>query len=67
MARTSGSPSRGLAADSFQLVEVVIDLQEELDTIVTQDQLREVQTLGDLVSVLQAAGAGPEGNHVAAS
>ncbi len=64
---TPETPLRGLAADSFQLVEVVIDLQEELDTIVTQDQLREVQTLGDLVSVLQAAGAGPEGNHVAAS
>lgn len=56
---TPDTELRKLAADSFQLVEVVIDLQEELDTIVTQDQLREVRTLGELTAVLQSAQGGP--------
>ncbi|WP_204802340.1 4'-phosphopantetheinyl transferase superfamily protein [Mycobacterium riyadhense] len=42
-----------LAADSFMLVEAVVDLQEEFDTMFTQTQLREVTNLGELVELLQ--------------
>lgn len=49
---------RELVADSFQLVEMVIDLQEEFDVIFTQNELREVVTIGDLVTLLQAQEVG---------
>ncbi|SOJ56368.1 Acyl carrier protein [Mycobacterium simulans] len=42
-----------LAADSFMLVEAVVDLQEEFDTMFTQTQLREITNLGELVELLQ--------------
>jgi acyl carrier protein len=42
-----------LAADSFELVEVVIDLQEEFGVSFTQADLRPVLTLGDLVALLR--------------
>ena len=48
---------RDLAADSFLLVEMAVDLQEEFDVIFTQADLREVANLGDLVELLQAQGA----------
>jgi acyl carrier protein len=41
-----------LAADSFMLVEMIVDLQEEFDVAFTQARLREVATLGDLVQLL---------------
>ena len=43
---------RELAADSFLLVEVAVDLQEEFDAIFTQAELREVVNLGQLVGLL---------------
>ncbi len=43
-----------LAADSFLLVEMVVDLQEEFDATITQAQLREVTNLGELVGLLRA-------------
>jgi acyl carrier protein len=42
-----------LAPDSFTLVEVVIDLQEEFGVTFTQAELRPVVTLGDLVDLLR--------------
>lgn len=42
-----------LAADSFQLVEMVIDVQEEFDVVFTRSQLTEVATVGDLVDLLR--------------
>src|SRR5574337_515080 len=48
---------RDLAADSFLLVEMAVDLQEEFDVIFTQADLREVANLGQLVDLLQAQGA----------
>jgi acyl carrier protein len=42
-----------LAADSFELVEIVIDLQEEFGVTFTQADLRPVLTLGDLVTLLR--------------
>jgi acyl carrier protein len=41
-----------LALDSFRMVEMVVDLQEEFDSIFTQDQLQQVHTLGDLFKLL---------------
>ena len=46
---------RELAADSFLLVEMAVDLQEEFDALFTQSALREVATLGQLVQLLEAA------------
>jgi acyl carrier protein len=43
-----------LAADSFLLVEMVVDLQEEFDAMFSQTQLREVTSLGDLVDLLRS-------------
>ena len=48
-----------LAADSFLLVEMVVDLQEEFDAIFTQADLRQITKLSELVDVLQShAGRG---------
>lgn len=41
-----------LPADSFLLVELIVDLQEEFDAAFTQARLREVTNLGDLVALL---------------
>lgn len=40
-----------LVAESFALVETVINLQEELNFRLVQDDLRDVKTVGDLVRV----------------
>ncbi|GAA1909595.1 4'-phosphopantetheinyl transferase superfamily protein [Streptantibioticus ferralitis] len=45
---------RELAADSFLLVEMAVDLQEEFDTIFTQNELREITTLGELAGLVGA-------------
>lgn len=47
---------RELAADSFRLIEMSVDLQEEFDVIFTQEQLREVATLDDLTRLVQGTG-----------
>lgn len=51
---TPDSTLADLAADSFLLVEMVVDLQEEFDSIFTQAELRHVTRLSELVSLLQA-------------
>ena len=40
-----------LVAESFALIETVIDLQEELGIRLLQEDLRDVETVGDLVRV----------------
>ncbi|HEY2042909.1 MAG TPA: 4'-phosphopantetheinyl transferase superfamily protein [Jatrophihabitans sp.] len=50
---TPESTLADLAADSFLLVEMVVDLQEEFDSIFTQAELRRVTKLSELVSLLQ--------------
>jgi len=54
---TPQTKMRDLAADSFMLVEMIIDLQEEFDAIFTQARLREVDDLGELVELLQNSAA----------
>ncbi len=46
-----------LALDSFLLVEMAVDLQEEFDAIFTQEDLHRVSTVGDLVELLNTSGA----------
>jgi acyl carrier protein len=45
-----------LVSDSFMLVEVVVDLQEEFGVILTQEDVKTVNTVGDLVTLLRSAG-----------
>lgn len=40
-----------LVAESFALIETVINLQEELNIRLVQEDLRDVKTVGDLVRV----------------
>jgi acyl carrier protein len=42
----------GLVTDSFELVEMVIELQERFMVRLTQEDLRDVKTVGDLERVL---------------
>jgi acyl carrier protein len=42
-----------LVRESFMLVELVIDLQEEYGVYFTQDQLREIETIGQLIDLLR--------------
>lgn len=53
---TPGTTLRELAADSFRLIEMSVDLQEEFDVIFTQEQLRAVITLEDLTRLVQVDG-----------
>src|SRR2546430_17600879 len=63
---TSGAPGeslrpdttlRDLALDSFLLVEMAVDLQEEFDAIFSQEALQRVITVADLVSLLNVSQA----------
>ena len=40
-----------LVAESFALIETVINLQEDLNIRLVQEDLRDVNTVGDLVTV----------------
>ena len=52
---TPQTPIRNLIRESFMLVELVVDLQEEFGTYFTQNELREIETIGELVTLLQAS------------
>jgi acyl carrier protein len=41
-----------LVTDSFVLIDLVIELQDELDVLLVQDDLKNVSTVGDLLRVL---------------
>ncbi|UGY91463.1 4'-phosphopantetheinyl transferase superfamily protein [Streptomyces gobiensis] len=49
---TPGTTLRELAADSFRLVEMAVDLEEEFDAMFTDVELREVTTLGELADLV---------------
>ena len=44
-----------LVTDSFVLVEVAIELQEEFDVRLSQEQLNAVKTVGDLIDLIAPA------------
>jgi acyl carrier protein len=41
-----------LVPDSFAFVEVAVDLQEEFDVVLSQQDLKNIRTLGDLTALL---------------
>ena len=53
-----------LVAESFALIETVINLQEDLSIRLVQEDLREVKTVGDLVRVCAARLRKSEGGGV---
>lgn len=53
---TPDTTLQDLALDSFVMIEFIVDLQEEFDSIVSQDGLRTAETLGDLTALLAAGG-----------
>jgi acyl carrier protein len=46
---------RDLVRESFMLVELVIDLQEDYGVYFTQDELREIETIGELIDLLRVS------------
>ena len=50
-----------LVPDSFVFVEVAVDLQEEYDVVLTQHDLKDVRTLGDLADLLRERQSGRPG------
>lgn len=51
---SSSTPLTDLVADSFSLVQLAIDVQEEFDVIFYADDLAEVQNVGDLVGLIRS-------------
>jgi len=49
----------GLVHESFVLIQLVMDLQEEFGARLVQDDLRDVKTVGELVSVILRASQRP--------
>ncbi len=49
------APIREVVTESFALVEMVIDLQEEFSVSLHQSDLARVKTVGDLVSLIASA------------
>ncbi len=47
------APLTDLVTDSFVLIDMVIELQDEFDVILVQQDLKLVKTVGDLIRVLQ--------------
>jgi acyl carrier protein len=43
-----------LVSDSFALVDLVIQLQEDFDIFLVQQDLKDVGTIGDLLKVIQS-------------
>lgn len=50
---TGEAALKDLVAESFLLVELAIELQEELDVRFSQEDLKEVVTVSDLVALIE--------------
>ncbi|MBU6533018.1 acyl carrier protein [Streptomyces sp. NPDC057245] len=48
-----------LALDSMTSVELVVDLQEEHDIVLTREDFEDVRTLGDLAALVRSRRAEP--------
>lgn len=42
-----------LGADSLDLVELMMSLEEEFGVLITDDMAKEIKTVGELISVLE--------------
>lgn len=63
----SDSVLTDLVMDSFALIDMVIELQDELDIVLVQEDLKAVATVGDLIGVIKsklpaAVSNGPSSN-----
>ena len=47
-----GAELTGLVVESFVLIEMVIELQEEFGVRLVQEDLRDVKTVGDLTTLI---------------
>lgn len=56
---TPATTIRDLVPDSFTLVEIAVDLQEEYDLILSQDDFKDLRTLGDLAALLRRPAVTP--------
>jgi len=52
VAPTSETALQDIVRESFTLVEVMVDLQEEFAVFFTQEELSEVTTLGELTALV---------------
>jgi acyl carrier protein len=52
VAPTPETELRDIVRESFTLVEVVVDIQEEFAVFFTQEEMNEVTTLGDLTALV---------------
>lgn len=50
---TPETPLVALGIDSLMMLEVVLDVQDALDLVIEDSDLRQMQTIGDVVSFLQ--------------
>jgi acyl carrier protein len=46
-----------LVTDSFALIDMVIELQDEYDVVLVQNDLKDVKTVGDLLAAIQRVSA----------
>src|SRR3954463_7058736 len=49
---TAETPLSTLGMDSLMMLEVVLDLQDALDIVIEDAELRQVQTIGDVTELL---------------
>ena len=49
---TPDTPLSSLGMDSLMMLEVVLDLQDALDVVIEDAELRRVQTIGDVADLL---------------
>lgn len=50
---TPETPLVALGIDSLMMLEVVLDVQDALDLVIEDSDLRQMQTMGDVVTFLQ--------------
>lgn len=55
---TDETPLKSLVSESFVLIEMMIDLQELYEVRLQQDDMLQIQTVGDLIRVIERKKAG---------
>lgn len=50
---TAETPLASLGIDSLMMLEVVLDVQDALDLVIEDSDLRKMQTIGDVIGFLQ--------------
>lgn len=50
---TAETPLSSLGIDSLMMLEVVLDVQDALDLVIEDSDLRQMQTMGDVIGFLQ--------------